>query len=274
MGRVATTLAWAFIGTYLLLAVVVPFLTVAWVSLLPFYRPVSLDAMKLLSLSHYSGLLTPALWDAVRNSIILSVAAPTLTVFFSLTISWIITRYRGIPGRWFEIIAFLPLSIPSVIFAVGAILIALKFGSLVPIYGTIWLIVLVEFVVRMTTATRITNSAMLQIHNELDEAGSVFGLSPAMRFLRILLPLLLPAIVYCWFFLALLAFRDLSVPVLLVSPKNVTLSVHIWGLLGFGSYGRASALTILVLLSIIGVGFLAAVASRIASRIRLAGVLQ
>jgi iron(III) transport system permease protein len=75
-----------------------------------------------------------------------------------------ITRQRGVSGRLMEIVAFLPLAIPSVIFAVGAISLGLAAWSFIPIYGTIWLIILVEVVVRLSIATRITNGAMLQIH--------------------------------------------------------------------------------------------------------------
>ena len=269
LSRRAGILGWTFISLYLALSIVLPLLTIGWVSFLPFFRPVSLEATQFLSFNNYAGLLTGAFWESVRNTAILSVIAPTLTVLFSLTVSWIITRHRRITGRWFDIIAFLPLSIPSVIFAVGAMSIALMLGSHLPIYGTIWLIILVEVVVRISVATRITNSAMIQIHNELDEAGSVFGLSAFTRFVRILVPLLLPAVLYCWFFLALLAFRELTVPALLVSRNNVTMSVYTWGLLSSGTFGRASALSILVVLSIVCIGLAAVVANRIMSRTRL-----
>lgn len=257
LGRRACILGWSFISFYFVLAVVLPLLTVAWVSFLPFFRPLSIEAMKVLSLANYSGLLTSSFWGSVRNTATLTILAPSLTVMMSLAISWVITRYRGHIGRSFEIVSFLPLSIPSVIFAVGAVAIALAMGSLLPIYGTIWLIILVEIVVRTSIATRITTTAMLQIHSELDEAGAVFGLSSATRFSRILIPLLTPAVIYCWFFLALLAFRELTVPALLVSRDNVTISVYTWGLLSSGTFGRAAALTILVILSLVTVGLVA-----------------
>lgn len=273
LGRRASIIGWAFIALYVTLAIALPLLTIVWTSFLPFFRPVSLEATRFLSFGNYAGLLSASFWDSVRNTIVLSVVAPTVTVLLSLTISWVITRRRSIAGRWFEIIAFLPLSIPSVIFAVGAISIALMLGSALPIYGTIWLIILVEIVIRISIATRVTTSAMLQIHNELDEAGAVFGLSPATRFFRILVPLLMPAVAYCWIFLALLSFRELTVPALLVSRDNVTMSVYTWGLMSSGSFGRASALTILVILPILGIGLAAVVANRVLLRFRPGAVL-
>lgn len=272
LGRRGSIFGWSFVSLYLALAIVLPLLTIVWISFLPFFRPVSLDAVRFLSLNNYAGLLTSSFWDSVTNTLTLAIVAPTLTVLVSLAISWVVTRQRGLMGHWFEIVAFLPLSIPSVIFAVGAIAMALLAGSYLPIYGTIWLIILVDVVVRISIATRITNSAMLQIHNELDEAGAVFGLSAATRFSRILVPLLTPAVVYCWFFLALLAFRELTVPALLVSRNNVTMSVYTWGLLSSGTFGRAAALTVLVILSLVGVGLAAVAVNRIMARTRLSAV--
>jgi iron(III) transport system permease protein len=270
LSRRAILLGWGFVSIYLLLAIILPLLTIAWVSLLPFFRPPSAEAFGFLSLRHYNGLFTNTFWQATSNSLVFAIVAPTLTVLFSLSVSWMITRHRGAASRWFEIVAFLPLSVPSVIFAVGAISLALMVGGGLPIYGTIWLIILVEIVVRISIATRITNSAMLQIHRELDEAGAVFGLSAATRFSRILVPLLMPAIVYCWFFLALLAFRELTVPALLVSRDNVTVSVYAWSLMGSGSYGLASALNILIILFLLGLGILAILVNRLLDRYRRA----
>jgi iron(III) transport system permease protein len=266
--RRAHILGWSFISLYFTLAIGLPLLTIVWVSFLPFFQPISVEAVKLVSLGNYSGVLTSAFWEAAINTATLTVVAPTITVAISLAISWVVTRHRGIVGRGFEILAFLPLSIPSVIFAVGAVAIALAMGSLLPIYGSIWLIILVEIVVRTSIATRITTTAMLQIHNELDEAGAVFGLSPLTRFNRIMIPLLTPAVVYCWFFLALLAFRELTVPALLVSRDNVTISVYTWGLLSGGSFGGAAALTTLVILSLFSVGLVAIALNRVIARRR------
>ena len=173
-----------FVGLYLFLVLLLPLLLVAWGSFLPFFRPISVDALRFLSFNNYVGVLTPSLWTAVGHTLIFSVVAPTFTTIISVALSWVILRQSRAISRAVELIAFLPLSIPSVIFGVGAITIALAIGSFVPIYGSLALIILVEIVVRTSVATRITGSAMVQIHRELDEAGAVFGLSTGVRFTR------------------------------------------------------------------------------------------
>jgi iron(III) transport system permease protein len=57
----------------------------------------------------------------------------------------------------------------------------------------------------------------------------------------ILVPLLLPALVNGWLWLALLTYRELTIASLLVTPANVTLPMVIWGLWQAGSFARAAA---------------------------------
>lgn len=264
LGTGARIASWMLIVSYLTLVFVLPLAMVAWESFLPFFRPVSVGTLRFLSLNNYVGILTPTLWSAGFNTLLLSLMAPTVATLLSVALSWVVIRYPGFIGRSIEILSFLPLSIPSVIFGMGAITIALSIGSYLPIYGTLALIILVQAVIQISVATRITSSAMLQLHRELDEAGAIFGLSPATRLRRIGLPLLTPALVYCWLFLAVLAFRELTVPALLVSRNNVTISVYTWGLLSTSAYGRASAVTLLVLISIFFLGVVMLVAGRLA----------
>lgn len=268
LGAGASVCAWGLVAIYLILVFVLPLAMVGWSSLLPFFRPISPETLHFLSFNNYVGILTPALWSAGFNTLLFSLAAPTAATIISVALSWVVIRHPGMIGRSIEILSFLPLSIPSVIFGMGAITIALTIGSWLPIYGTLTLIVLVEAVIRISVATRITGSAMLQLHQELDEAGAVFGLSPATRFMRIAFPLLTPALVYCWLFLAVLAFRELTVPALLVSRNNVTISVFTWGLISTSAYGRASAVTILVLLAMFVLGMVMFATRQLASRER------
>ena len=62
--------------------------------------------------------------------------------------------------RLFDFLAFLPLAIPAIVFSVAALLLALfVLRDVVPIYGTIWILVLVYVVARLCYGTRMTNSA-------------------------------------------------------------------------------------------------------------------
>lgn len=94
---------------------------------------------------------------------------------------------------------------------------------------------------RTSFGTRMLNNALAQIHPELEEAGQAMGIPLFRRMGKILVPLLLPALVNGWLWIALLVYRELTIASLLVTPSNVTLPMVIWGLWQSGSFARAAA---------------------------------
>jgi iron(III) transport system permease protein len=114
-------------------------------------------------------------------------------------------------------------------------------SDVVPIYGTVLLLMVVYILERASFGTRMLNNALAQIHPELEEAGEVMGISLLRRMRTILVPLLLPALLNGWLWIALLIYRELTIASLLVTPANVTLPMVIWGLWQTGSFSRAAA---------------------------------
>ena len=65
---------------------------------------------------------------------------------------------------------------------------------------------------------------------------------------KILLPLLKPALVYAWLWMALLCYRELTMAsVLVTSQDNITLPMIVWGLWLGGSLNQAAAANLVVL---------------------------
>jgi iron(III) transport system permease protein len=64
----------------------------------------------------------------------------------------------------------------AVIFGVGALLIALYVVQrAVPIYATIWILLIVFAIARIYYGTRMANSGLIQIHAELEESARTSG---------------------------------------------------------------------------------------------------
>ena len=110
-------------------------------------------------------------------------------------------------------------------------------SALVPIYGTLWILLVVFTIARLSYGTRMTNSGLIQIHPELEESAQMSGASLAKIFRRVLLPLLAPTLLYAWLWIALLTFRELTLAVILTSSTNTTLPVVIWSLWLGGGLG-------------------------------------
>jgi iron(III) transport system permease protein len=201
------------------------------------------------SLNHYASLPWEIVFKALANTAILAALVPTVTLAISLAFSWVVLRSR-IRGRGvFDFIAFLPHAVPSIVFGVGALLIALfVLQRALPIYGTIFILLVVFVIARISYATRMTNSGLIQIHAELEESAQMSGATAWQGFRRIVVPLLAPTLLYAWLWIALLVFRELTLAVILSTADNVTFPVVVWSLWLGGGLGQASALAIVMLL--------------------------
>ncbi len=246
--------AWGFAGLYILLSQIVPLLLVIWASLLPYFQLPTAAAFKSLSLQQYSSLPWALTRVGIINTAILMLLTPTLVLAFSVAFSWVVlrTRWRGRAG--FDVIAFLPHTVPSVVFAVSALLIALfVLGPVLPLFGTIWILLGVFVVTRISYGTRMTNSGLIQIHRELEEAATVAGAGTGAIIWRVLGPLLAPTLLYAWLWIALLVFRELTLAVVLTTRENMTLPVVVWSLWLNGGLGQASALAFIMLVAMLPV---------------------
>jgi iron(III) transport system permease protein len=120
--------------------------------------------------------------------------------------------------------------------------------DVVPLYGTLTIVILIYTISRISFATRIINNSLAQIHPELEEAAFVGGLGLLQVMRKILLPLLKPALVYAWLWMALLCYRELTMAsVLVTSQENITLPMIVWGLWLGGSLNQAAAANLVVL---------------------------
>jgi iron(III) transport system permease protein len=249
LGRRGRACAWIFLGIFFLVAKLLPFLLLVWAALLTYFQPPSWAALNQVSLRNFYGLPWDLLFAGARNTLFLMVAVPTLTLIVCTAISWVILRSDL---KWrvaFDALAFLPHAVPSIILAIAAVFTALfLLRDAVPLYGTLTILVLVYTVSRISFATRIINNSLAQIHPELEEAAFAGGLRVLQVMRKILVPLLKPALVYAWLWMALLCYRELTMAsVLVTNQNNVTLPMIVWGLWLGGSLNQAAAANLVIL---------------------------
>ena len=229
---------------YSFVLLVLPFLIILWASLLPFYIQPSLEGLSLFTLKNYiTAIHYPKIADSVKNSVILGLGSATLVMALTTLASWILVRSR-LRGRWLlDVLTTLPLLFPGIVMGLAI----LRFYLLVPIpiYGTLW-ILLVAFVTRyIPYGIRYTHSGLLQLHRELEEAAYTVGASWANCMRRIILPLLTPSFLGGWVFVFLLSAKELSMSILLVSPQTPVVSVAIYELWENGQVGELAAFSVI-----------------------------
>lgn len=240
--------AWAFIAFFFLIAKIMPLVMMGWASLLPYFQPFSLKALASISFANYASLNWSLLLRGLGNTAILMVTVPAIALAISLIFSWVVLRSRNRFRLAFDFIAFLPHAVPSTIFAFVALVFALSFsfGSF-DLSGSLVLIVIVMAVAMLSFGSRITNGALIQIHNELEEAAAIAGASLFDTLRQIIFPLLKPAFLFGWLWIALLTFRELTIPMILFSASNVTYSVAVWGLWYSGLFDAAAAANLVMM---------------------------
>jgi iron(III) transport system permease protein len=248
LGRGAA-IAWILLAVYFLLSEILPLLVLVWASVLPYFQVPSLAALGAVSLDHYTDLSWDLVLEGALNTGILMLLTPTLTLVVAIAFSWIVLRSR-VPGRQiFDFVAFLPHAVPSIIFGVSALLFALYvIGPYLQFFGSLWILLAVFVIARVSYATRMTNGGLIQIHQELEESAKVGGAGTAGVLTHIVAPLMAPTLVYAWIWIALLTFRELTLAVVLTGRDNITLPVVIWSTWLSGNIGEASALAVVMLL--------------------------
>jgi iron(III) transport system permease protein len=232
--------AGALIVAIPLVVVVVPLATILWAALLPFYQPFSIKALPLLGVRNFVQVLhSPSFQDAIANTLILGASVATLVTILSAIAGWCVAR-RMPGGRLLDALVALPLVFPAIVLGLAFLEIFVHGGA--RIYGTLASLVIVSVIAYMPYGLRYAQLGVIQIHPELEEAAAVAGARRAAGFIRIVLPLLVPALISCWLFIFLLAVRAVSLVLLLAGPDSQVVSVALFDLWNNGQIGEVAAL--------------------------------
>ncbi len=256
--------ALGFVFFYLSIEVFVPFSVLLWASLLPYLQLPSAEALSSLTFKHYIELPTHVGPRPFINTLILMFTVPTLTMFLSVLVSWIVIRTRVSFRGFLDTLVFIPHAVPGILMAVGLAYLGLAYRDYFPLYGTVSIIVLAHTINWIAYGTRTTNSVMIQVHRELEEAGRVSGASAPRVLGKIILPLIAAGVLNSWIWIGMLSYREVTMSLTLLTRSNVVISTVVWQFWGSGWVPQVSALgVILILFATIVVGTVRFALSRI-----------
>ena len=220
VGRLRWAL-FAICAAYVLLSVVLPMLTLVYVSLQHLTAIVPSAAN--FTLDNFRSVLSQnAIRHAITNSLLLGVMTATIGVALTGLISWLVHRSR-IPGRGLlEYAAMFPQAVPRLVFAFGMMWAWLVFP--LPIYGTIWVLLIAYVTVFLPLGVRTISSVLMQVDKSLEECGEVCGASWSYRMRTITMPLLRPGLLAAWMLLFIASVRELGASILLMGPNSQVLT--------------------------------------------------
>jgi raffinose/stachyose/melibiose transport system permease protein len=127
--------------------------------------------------------------NAMRNSLLLTVSSVTLIVFLSAMVGYLLQRRQD---RWATLASALMLAglvVPPAI--VPTIYVLQSIGLFKTLFGMI----LVEVAIMMPFAVMVFRTFVSAIPRELDEAAIMDGASPITLFMKVIFPLLRPAMI-------------------------------------------------------------------------------
>ncbi len=238
------------------LAVVSPVFVLLWSSFIPYYGVPSWELVGKLTLSNYRYILNyPLALTAFKNSFYLSVGSATFVMLLTSVIAWITVKSK-LPGRAFlDNMTFIPIAMPGIVLGVSLIWVYLTLP--IPIYGTIWVLLLAYITKFMPYGIRAASASMIQINKELEEASLASGGTWFQTFRKVILPLLMPGFVAGWIYISIIALRELSTSILLYSYNSTVLSIMAFDLWEGGQYTYVCALGVLMVLLLVAMAFVA-----------------
>src|SRR5918999_3341288 len=167
----------------------------------------------------------PVLLRSLGNTLAIGLGSGLVGVFFYSIIAYFIvkTHYRG---RWLlDFLSWLPWSIPGILLGVALLWTFLQTKIFLPIYGSIYILMIAMVIKSMPFGTQLVKSVLLQLGNDLEEASKVCGGTWFDTYRRVVLPLIFPALVTVGLVGFISAARDIGTVVLLGSGRSRTLSL-------------------------------------------------
>jgi iron(III) transport system permease protein len=235
--------------SFIVISFVLPALVMLWTSLQPFYAVPSAESISRISLDAYAEVLgSGRLQRALVNTIILGVATGLGAMLVGLLVSWILVRTRSRMRYALDVLAFTPHAMPGVLIGLSVLLIYLVLP--LPVYGTIWIIVIALATQYISISTRLMGGGISQIRMELEEAGAVSGAAWGAVIRRIVLPLVLPAFLNGFLLVFLLAIKNLTLALILFTPESIVMSTLVWN---YWDIGADTAETAVVGMFMVGI---------------------
>lgn len=242
---------------YFFVTVLAPLIVLIYTALLPYYRTPSVEAFKSMNFDNFTAVFhLPTVPTALVNSLVLGAGSATIVMALMAVAAWVVVR-SGLPGRQIlDQLAFAPLVIPGLVLGVGIAFVYLR--SPLPIYGTIFILLIAYCTRYLPYGMRYAVSGMQTISAELEESAQVSGAGWWSTFRRVLLPLIAPGLLAGWVYIFVVSFRELSSSILLYTPGNEVLSISIFELYANARFGELSALgviMVLVLALMVGIAY-------------------
>jgi len=210
------------------------------------------------TLQHWQRVLRdPLLVRSFQNTLIVGFGSAAFGVAFYGLVAYVIVKTRFYGRALLDLLSWLPWAIPGILMGLALLWTVFRTPFLLPLYGTIYLLILALVIKSMPLGVQLTKSVLLQLGDELEEASRIAGGSWVLTYRRVVLPLLGPTLVTVGVVCFMSAARDISTIVLLGSSQSRTLSLLALDFAYGGQLERGTVVAVLTVAMIVVAAFIA-----------------
>ena len=210
----------------------------------------------------------PVLVRSLWNTIAIGLGTGVVGVLFYSMIAYVIVKSRFRGRAVLDFLSWLPWSIPGILMGVALLWTFLQTKIFLPIYGTIYLLMIAMVIKSMPFGSQLIKSMLLQLGNDLEEASRICGGGWFYTYRRVIFPLLFPALITVALVGFISAARDISTVVLLGTGRSRTLSLLMLDFAAGAEFEKATVVAVLI----VGLVVVAAlIARRLGGQLSLRG---
>ncbi|OFV83015.1 MAG: hypothetical protein A2W26_11340 [Acidobacteria bacterium RBG_16_64_8] len=166
----------------------------------------------------------PRLRHAVRISFTTAAITAALAVALGIGVSLALERYRFRGRNVLSGFVMAPLTVPSIVLALGMIFFMTAVGLIRTMQG----LVLSHLVVAMPYAVRALSASIAGVNRDIERSAAVLGAPPLVVLLRVTLPLMRPGIMAALAFSFLASFNNVTISLFVAGPRTQTLPLEMF----------------------------------------------
>ncbi|WP_022721047.1 iron ABC transporter permease [Rhodopseudomonas sp. B29] len=206
----------------------------------------------MLTLDHYRAVFSSGeFWRGFRNTMLLGLVGATLTMLLGGIVAYVSVRTRWRGRMLIDGMAWLPWMMPGIVLGVGFLWGFALLPHAIPIYGTLWALLLAYISLGTPLSVRVMTSAYAQLSYDLEECSRVHGANWLQTMWRIMIALAWPAFAVGWVLLFFGIMRELSASVLLYSVGSEVLSVVLMKLWANGNAEQVSVIGMIMMVMVL-----------------------
>lgn len=210
------------------------------------------------TLQHWQRVLVdPLLIRSFQNTLIVGLGAAIVGVILYGLIAYVIVKTRFAGRAVLDLLSWLPWAIPGILMGLALLWTVFRTPFLLPLYGTVHLLILALVVKSMPLGVQLTKSVLMQLGDELEEASRIAGGSWWQTYRRVVIPLLAPTLLTVGVVCFMSAARDISTIVLLGSSQSRTLALLALDFAYGGQFERGTVVAVLTVATVVVAAFVA-----------------